>query len=84
MTLGAGNLSLTAAGGNVTVFALGKVTGSGANNNITARSGGTDASFTGGGIEIGAGLTSSSNLSNRTNQFIQPPPGALDPIPLSL
>jgi len=73
ITAGSGSMSVgssnnfVANGGNVFLFAKGSITGA-TSNFFHARSVGTAASSSGGGIEIGAGLTTSSNLINALNK----------------
>jgi hypothetical protein len=80
---------IVANGGNILVFAKGSITGS-TNNFFHARSVGdptspsTSAASTGGGIEIGSGLTSSTNLTaalalKQPIAVPNPPAGALGP-----
>jgi len=57
----AANNTFTANGGNIQILAKGNITGQ-TGNTFHARSVGNSTSSTGGGIEIGSGLTTSTNL----------------------
>lgn len=59
-----GGLNVVANGGNVQFLAAGNITGKSTNNSFTARSLGTSEAFVGGGIEFGAGITSSNAIGN--------------------
>lgn len=72
--LGTGALNVQANGGHVQLLSAGDILGKGTNNTFTARAAGTSGAFTGGGIELGAGMTSSTWLpdyfASRNTSFI--------------
>lgn len=80
---GAGGFSYAANGGNIQILSSGALIAGGTNNSFLARSLGTIASFTGGGMEFGSGLTSSNALATyfaaRDPNFNSPAAGAIGP-----